>query len=122
MVPLLLLLLLLNPHILKTFHSDLLLVMKNLHPHFLVILKTQKNASPLPQDTQNIPSPPTLNPEKKQKNLHPHILKRHQILHPHHYAHHLLLLLLMKQQNLHPQMEELKTIIPKQVHLDLIPL
>jgi hypothetical protein len=48
MVPLLLplLLLLLNPHIRKTFHSDLLLVLKNLHPHLLVILKTQKNLHP----------------------------------------------------------------------------
>jgi hypothetical protein len=97
MVPhiLLLLLLLLNPHIRKTFHLDLLLVLKNLHPHLLVILKTQKN-------------------------LHPPIHKRHQIFHPHHL--HLLLLLLMKQQNLHPQMEVLKTIMPKQVHLGLIPL
>jgi hypothetical protein len=41
------LLLLLNPHIRKTFHSDLLLVLKNLHPHLLVILKTQKNIHPL---------------------------------------------------------------------------
>jgi hypothetical protein len=40
--------------------------------------------------------------------LHPHIRKRHQIFHPHH-----LLLLLMKQQNLHPQTEVLKTIMPK---------
>jgi hypothetical protein len=47
MVPLLLLLLiLLNPHIRKTFHSDLLLVLTNLHPHLLVILKTQKNLHP----------------------------------------------------------------------------
>jgi hypothetical protein len=43
--------------------------------------------------------------------LHPHICKRHQIFHPHHHAHHLLLL--MKQQNLHPQTEVLKTIMPK---------
>jgi hypothetical protein len=57
MVPLLLLLLL-NPHIRKTFHLDLLLVLKNLHPHLLIILKTQKN-------------------------LHPHIRKVHKILHPH---------------------------------------
>jgi hypothetical protein len=57
MVPLLLLLLL-NPHIRKKFHSDLLLVLKNLHPHLLVILKTQKN-------------------------LHPHIRKIHKIFHPH---------------------------------------
>jgi hypothetical protein len=42
--------------------------------------------------------------------LHPHIRKRHQIFHSHHL---LLLLLLMKQQNLHPQMEVLKTIMPK---------
>jgi hypothetical protein len=27
----------------------------------------------------------------------------------------------MKQQNLHPQIEVLKTIMPKQVHLGLIP-
>jgi hypothetical protein len=47
---------------------------------------------------------------KKQKMLHPHIRKRHQIFHPHH---HLLLLLLMKQQNLHPQTEVLKTTISK---------
>jgi hypothetical protein len=95
MVPLLLLLL--NPHIRKTFHLDLLLVLKNLHPHLLIILKTQKN-------------------------LHPHIRKVHKIFHPHHHAHHLLVLLLMKQQNLHPKMEVLKTIMPKQVHLGLIPL
>jgi hypothetical protein len=44
--------------------------------------------------------------------LHPHICKRHQIFHPHHHAHHLFLLL-MKQQNLHPQTEVLKTIMPK---------
>jgi hypothetical protein len=37
---LLFLLLLLSPHIRKTFYSDLLLVLKNLHPHLLVILKT----------------------------------------------------------------------------------
>jgi hypothetical protein len=97
MVPHILLLLLLNHHIRKTFHSDCLLILKNLHPHILVILKTQKN-------------------------LHPHIRKRHQLFHPHHHAHHLLLLLLMKQQNLHPQTEVLKTIMPKQVHLGLIPL
>jgi hypothetical protein len=55
--------------------------------------------------------------------LHPYIRKRHQIFHPHHHAHHhLLLLLLMKQQNLHPQTEVLKTIMPKQIHLGLIPL
>jgi hypothetical protein len=81
-----LILLLFNPHICKMFHSDLLLVLKNLHPHLLVILKTQKN-------------------------LHPHIRKRHQIFHPHHHL--LLLPLLMKQQNLHPQTEVLKTIMPK---------
>jgi hypothetical protein len=40
------------------FHSDLPLVLKNLHPHLLIILKTQKN-------------------------LHPHIHKIHQIFHPH---------------------------------------
>jgi hypothetical protein len=56
MVPLLLLLL--NPHIREMFHSDLLLVLKNLHPHLLVILKAQKN-------------------------LHPHIRKIHKIFHPH---------------------------------------
>jgi hypothetical protein len=41
-----------------------------------------------------------------------------------HHAHHLLLLLLllMKQQNLLPQIEVLNTIMPKQVHLGLIPL
>jgi hypothetical protein len=89
--------LLLNPHILKTFHSNLLLVLKNLHPHLLIILKTLKN-------------------------LHPQICKRHQIFHPHHHTHHHLLLLLMKQHNLHPQTEVLKTIMPKQVHLGLIPL
>jgi hypothetical protein len=66
-----------------------------LHPHLLIILKTQKN-------------------------LHSYIRKRHQIFHPHHHTHHhhlllllLLLLLLMKQQNLHPQTEVLKTIMPK---------
>jgi hypothetical protein len=113
----------LNPHICKTFHSDLfLLVLKNLHPHLLVILKTQKKlASPHPQDTQNIPSSPTSS-LKKQKNLHPHIRKRHQIFHPPHHHHLLLLLRLMKQQNLHPQIKVLKTIVPKQVHLGLIPL
>jgi hypothetical protein len=58
MVPHVLLLLFLNPHIRKMFHSDLLLILKNLHPHLLVILKTQKN-------------------------LHPHIRKIHQIFHPH---------------------------------------
>jgi hypothetical protein len=58
MVPLFLLLLcLLSPHIRKTFHSDLLIVLKNLHPHLLVILKTQKN-------------------------LHHHIRKIHKIFHP----------------------------------------
>jgi hypothetical protein len=30
----------------KMFHSDLLLVLENLHPHLLVILKTQKNLHP----------------------------------------------------------------------------
>jgi hypothetical protein len=38
--------LLLNPHICKTFHSDLLVILKNLHPHLLIILKTQKNLHP----------------------------------------------------------------------------
>jgi hypothetical protein len=96
MVPhLLLLLLLLNPH---TFQPHNRKVHKIFHPHQLLVLK-------------------------KQKKLHPHIRKRHQIFHPHHHAHHLLLLLpLMKQQNLHPQMEVLKTIMPEQVHLGLIPL
>jgi hypothetical protein len=55
--------------------------------------------------------------------MQPHIRKRHQIFHPHHHAHHLLLfLLLIKQQNLHPQTEVLKAIMPKQIHLGLIPL
>jgi hypothetical protein len=68
---------------------DLLLVLKILHPNLLIILKTQKN-------------------------LHPHIWKVHKILHPHHHTHNLLLLLLiMKQQNLRPQIEVLKTIMPK---------
>jgi hypothetical protein len=88
------LLLLFNPH---TFRPYIRKVHKIFHPHLLLVLK-------------------------KQKNLHPHIRKRHQIFHPHHHAHHLLLLLLMKQQNLHPQTEVLKTIMPKQVHLGLIPL
>jgi hypothetical protein len=40
--------------------------------------------------------------------------KRHQIFYPHHHLLVLLLLLLlMKQQNLHPQMKVLKTIMPK---------
>jgi hypothetical protein len=75
MVPyILLLLLLLNPHICKTFHSDLLLILKNLHPHLLVILKTQKKlASPHPQDTPNISSPPTHSPEKIEKLASPHL-------------------------------------------------
>jgi hypothetical protein len=118
MVPLLIHhLLLLNPHIRKTFHSDLLLVLKNLHPHLLVILKTQKNLHP---HIRKI----LLLVLKNQKNLHPHIRKRHQIFHPHHHTHHhlLLLLLLMKLKNLHPQTKVLKTIKPKQVHLVLIPL
>jgi hypothetical protein len=46
MVPRILLLLLLNPHIRKTFHSDLLLVLKIVHPHLLIILKAQKNLHP----------------------------------------------------------------------------
>jgi hypothetical protein len=46
MVPHILLLLLLNPHIRKMFHSDLLLILKNMHPHLLIILKTQKNLLP----------------------------------------------------------------------------
>jgi hypothetical protein len=58
MVPHILLLLLLNPHIRTTFHSYLLPILKNLHPHLLVILKTQKN-------------------------MHPHIQKIHEIFHPH---------------------------------------
>jgi hypothetical protein len=45
-------------HIHKTFHSDLLLVLKNLHPHHLVIPKTQKN-------------------------FHPNIHKIHKIFNPH---------------------------------------
>jgi hypothetical protein len=102
-------LLLLNPHIRKTFHLDLLLVLKNLHPHLLVILKTQKNLHPHICKIHQIFHPHLLLVPKKQKNLHPHIRKRHQIFHPHHQAHLLLLLLLlMKQQNLHPQMEVLK--------------
>jgi hypothetical protein len=52
--------------------------------------------------------------------LHPHIGKRHQIFHLHHQTHHLLLLLLLvKQQNLHPQTEVLKTIMPMQLHVGL---
>jgi hypothetical protein len=43
------------------------------------------------------------------EKLASHILKRHQIFHPHHHTHHLLLLLLiMKQQNLNPKTELLK--------------
>jgi hypothetical protein len=39
MVPHILFLLLLNPHIRKTFHSDLLLlVLRNLHPHLLLVI------------------------------------------------------------------------------------
>jgi hypothetical protein len=92
MVPLLLLL---NPHM---FHPRIRKVHKIFHPHLLLVLK-------------------------KQKNLHPHIRKRNQIFHLHHHTHHLLLLLLlMKQQNIHPQTEVLKSIMPKQVHLGLIPL
>jgi hypothetical protein len=84
MVPLLLLLLLLllNPHIRKTFHSDLLLVLKNLHPHLLVILKTQKNLHPHIRKIHKIFHPHLLLVLKKQKNLHPHIHKRHQMFHP----------------------------------------
>jgi hypothetical protein len=44
---------LLNPHIRKTFHLDLLLVLKNLHPHLLIILKTQKNLHPHGRYTKN---------------------------------------------------------------------
>jgi hypothetical protein len=108
MVPLVLLLL--NPHIRKTFHLDLLLILKNLHPHLLIILKTQKNLHPHIWKVHKIFHLHLLLVLKKQKNLHPHIHKRHQIFHPHHHAHHLLvllLLLLMKQQNLHPQTEGL---------------
>jgi hypothetical protein len=113
---------LLNPDICKTFHSNRLLVLKNLHPYLLVILKTQKN-------------------------LHPRICKIHQIFHPH-----LLLVLKTKKlasphpqetPNMSsppphplppppspphettkptPQMKVLKTNMPKQVHLGLIPL
>jgi hypothetical protein len=96
MVPLLLLL---NPHIRKTFHLDLLLVLKNLHPHLLIILKTQKNLHPHIRKVHKIFHPHLLLVLKKQKNLHPHICKRHQIFHPHHHTHHhllLILLLLMK--------------------------
>jgi hypothetical protein len=115
-------LLLLNPHICKTFHSNLLLVLNNLHPH-LIILKTQKNLHPHIRKMHHIFHPHLLLVLKIQKNLHPYIRKRHQISHPHHHTHQLLLLLLlMKQQNLHPQTEVLKTIMPKQVHLCLIPL
>jgi hypothetical protein len=98
--------------------------MENLHPHLLVILKTQKNLHPPICQIHQIFHTHLLLVLKKQKNLHPHIHKRHQIFHPHHHTHHhlLLLLLLMKQQNLHPQTEVLKTIMPKQVHLGLIPL
>jgi hypothetical protein len=98
------LLLLLNPHIRKTFHSDLLLVLKNLHPHLLVILKTHKNLHPHICKIHQIFHPHLILVLKKQRNLHPQIRKRHQIFHPHHRTHHLLLLLLllMKQQNLHP--------------------
>jgi hypothetical protein len=79
-------------------HPHIRKVQTIFHPHLLLVLK-------------------------KQKNMQPHIRKRHQIFHPHHHAHHLLLfLLLMKQQNLHPQTEVLKTIMPKQIHLGLIPL
>jgi hypothetical protein len=82
MVPLLLLL---NPH---TFHPHIRKVHKIFHPHLLLVLKTEKLASPHLQETPNIPS--------------------------HHHAHHLLLLLLLrKQQNLHPQTEVLKKIMPK---------
>jgi hypothetical protein len=52
MVPLLLLL---NPH---TFHSHIRKVHKIFHPHLLLVLKTEKLASPHPQETPNIPSPP----------------------------------------------------------------
>jgi hypothetical protein len=94
MVPHILLLLLLNPHIRKTFHSDLLLlILKNLHPHLLIILKTQKNLHPHICKIHQIFHPHLLLLVlKKQKNLHPHIRKRYQIFHPHHH-HHLLLLL-----------------------------
>jgi hypothetical protein len=95
---------------------------KNLHPHLLVILKTQKNLHPHIRKIHKIFHPHLLLVLKTQKNLHPQIRKRHQILHPHHHTHLLLLLLLMKQQNLHPQTEVLKTIMPKQVLLGLIPL
>jgi DNA-directed RNA polymerase subunit N (RpoN/RPB10) len=73
MVPHILLLLLLNPHIRKMFHSDLLLVLKKLasppprHPG-----NTEKLASPHPQDTLNIPSPPTTSPEKIEELASPH--------------------------------------------------
>jgi hypothetical protein len=86
------------PLLLLLLNPHICKVHKIFHPHLLLVLK-------------------------KQKNFHPHIRKRHQIFHPHHHAHHLLLLLLlMKQQNLYPQMEVLKTIMPKKVHLGLIPL
>jgi hypothetical protein len=70
-----LLLLFFNPHIRKTFHLDLLLVLKNLHPHRPPPCRpknTDKLASPHPQDTPNIPSPPTPNHEKKEKLATPH--------------------------------------------------
>jgi hypothetical protein len=98
------LLFLLNPDICKTFHSNRLLVMKNLHPYLLVILKTQKNLHPRIRKIHQIFHPHLLLVLKNKKNLHLHIHKRQQICHPHHHTHHLLLhLLLMKQQNLHPK-------------------
>jgi hypothetical protein len=87
-------------------------------PHILLLL-----LNPHIRKIHQIFHPQLLLVPKKHKNLHPHICKRHQIFHPRHHAHHLLLLLLlMKQQNLHPQTKVLKTIMPKQVHLGLIPL
>jgi hypothetical protein len=58
----------------KAFHSDLLLVLKNLHPHLLIILKkTEKLTSPHPQHTQNIPSlpPPPSPPHETTKPTPP---------------------------------------------------
>jgi hypothetical protein len=56
MVPLLLL----NPH---TFHPHIQKVHKIFHPHLLLVLKkTEKLASPHPQETPNIPSPPPCPP------------------------------------------------------------
>jgi hypothetical protein len=116
MVPhilLLFLLLLLNPHIRKMFHSDLLLVLKNLQPPPRHPKNKEKLVSPHLQDTPKIPSPPTPSPEEMEKLASPHPQETPNISSPPPHHHHLLLL--MKQQDLHPQTEVLKTIMPKQV-------